>query len=110
MRPLGKTIAKYRKERNMSQPELAAALTQSGYPIKVGAVSAWETGNSQPSAGLFLELCRILDITDIYENFIGTNPNNPFDSLNDEGKEKALDYIRLLILSEEYKNRCLRNT
>lgn len=103
MKSLGKVIANHRKERNMSQPELAAALTQSGYPIKVGAISSWETGNSQPGAGLFLEVCRILEITDIYEQFIGANPNNLFESLNEEGKEKALDYIRLLVLSGEYK-------
>ena len=103
MKSLGKTIAKYRKEHNMSQPELADALTKRGYPIKVGAISTWETGNSQPSAGMFLELCNILGITDIYEEFIGSNPNNPFDCLNEEGKEKALDYIRLLLLSGEYQ-------
>ena len=103
MRSLGKTIAKYRKEHSMSQPDLAAALTKNGYPIKVGAISAWETGNSQPNAGQFLEVCRILEITDIYEKFIGANPNNPLASLNDEGREKALDYIRLLVMSGEYK-------
>lgn len=103
MKSLGKVIADHRKEHNMSQPDLAAALTKNGYPIKVGAISTWETGNSQPNASLFLEVCRVLEITDIYEQFIGQNPNDPFEALNDEGKEKALDYIRLLILSGEYK-------
>ena len=103
MRSLGKTIAKHRKERNMSQPELAAELTQRGDQIKAGAISTWETESSQPSAGMFLELCKILEITNIYEEFIGFNPNNPLDSLNEEGKEKALEYIRLLALSGEYK-------
>lgn len=103
MKSLGKTIAKYRKEHKMSQPDLAAELTKRGYPIKVGAVSAWETENSQPSAGLFLEVCKILEITEIYEEFIGSNPNNLFSELNATGKEKAIDYIRLLVLSGEYK-------
>ena len=103
MMSLGKTIAKYRKDHKMSQPELAAELTRRGYPIKVGAVSSWETENSQPSAGLFLEICKILGITEIYETFIGQNPNNLFTELNEEGKEKALDYIRLLVLSGEYQ-------
>lgn len=103
MKSLGKVIADHRKEHNMSQPELAAALTKNGYPIKVGAISTWETGNSQPNASLFLEVCKVLEITDIYEQFIGPNPNDLFGALNDEGKEKALDYIRLLILSGEYK-------
>lgn len=103
MKTLGKIIAKHRKERKMSQPDLAAALTQNGYPIKVGAVSAWENDNSQPSAGLFLEVCKILEITNIYEEFIGSNPDNPFDALNEVGKEKALEFIRLLVLSGEYK-------
>lgn len=103
MKSLGKTIAKYRKEHKMSQPELANELTRRGFPIKVGAVSAWETGNSQPGTRLFLEICKILGITEIYEEFIGENPNNLFAELNEEGKEKALDYIRLLVLSGEYR-------
>lgn len=103
METLGKIIAKCRKERNMSQADLAATLTKHGYPIKVGAISAWETDYSQPSAGHFLELCKILKITDIYEQFIGFNPNNPFELLNEEGKIKALEFIHLLTLSEEYK-------
>ena len=103
MDTLGKTIAKYRKERKMSQPDLAAELTNHGFPIKVSAISSWETGTTQPTAGMFLEVCKILDITDIYEDFIGENPKNLFSQLNEKGVEKVLDYIRLLILSDEYK-------
>lgn len=103
MDTLGKTIAKYRKERKMSQPDLAAELTKHGFPIKVSAISSWETGTTQPTAGMFLEVCKILDITDIYENFIGENPKNLFSQLNEKGVEKVLDYIRLLVLSGEYK-------
>lgn len=103
MKSFGQTLKSYRKAHKMSQPDLAAELTKRGYPIKVGAVSTWETGVSQPSAGLFLEICRILEITDIYEEFIGNNPNDLFARLNEEGKEKALDYIRLLAKSGEYQ-------
>ena len=78
MDTLGKTIAKYRKERKMSQPDLAAELTKHGFPIKVSAISSWETGTTQPTAGMFLEVCKILEITHIYEEFIGTNPKNLF--------------------------------
>ena len=59
MDTLGKTIAKYRKERKMSQPDLAAELTKHGFPIKVSAISSWETGTTQPTAGMFLEVCKM---------------------------------------------------
>ena len=103
MDTLGKTIAKYRKERKLSQPDLATELTRRGFPIKVSAISSWETGTTQPTAGMFLEVCKILEITDIYEEFIGENPKNLFSQLNEKGVEKVLDYIRLLVLSDEYK-------
>lgn len=103
MDTLGKTIAKYRKEHKMSQPDLAKELTDRGFPIKVSAISSWETGTTQPATGMFLEVCKILEITDIYEEFIGENPKNLFSQLNEKGVEKAMDYIRLLVLSGEYK-------
>ena len=103
MDALGKTIAKHRKEHKMSQPDLAKKLTEQGFPIKVSAISAWETGATQPTAGMFLKICEILEITDIYEEFIGINTKNLLSQLNEKGVEKALDYIRLLILSGEYK-------
>ncbi len=50
-----------------------------------------------------LLLCKLLGITDIYEEYYGVNPDNLLSELNTEGKEKAIDYIHLLIDSGKYK-------
>lgn len=103
MKNIGEVIALHRKNRKMSQIDIAAALEKYGIHIKNAAVSAWEKRNSVPSADTLLALCEILNINDIYTEFIGENPNDPFKDLNDEGIKKALDYIDLLKKSGEYQ-------
>ena len=66
-------------------------------------MSAWESGLSQPNSRQLLAICELLDIHDIYTEFIGKNPDNPFRNLNEEGVRKALDYISLLEKSGDYK-------
>lgn len=85
--------------------DIADSLKQYGFSLKKSAVSAWETGISQPNAEQFLALCKILEITDIYNTFIGGyNPTDPLAELNDMGRAKALDYIQLLVKSGDYQN------
>ena len=48
-------------------------------------------------------ICEILDIYDVYTEFIGKNPINPFRNLNEEGMQKVMDYIHLLEKSGDYK-------
>lgn len=55
---IGKFIAKCRKEKKLSQAQLAGKLN-----ITDRAVSKWETGKSMPDPSIMLELCGILDIT-----------------------------------------------
>ena len=54
---IGKFIAELRKEKNMTQQELANKLN-----ITDRAVSHWENGRSMPDAGIMLELCKALGI------------------------------------------------
>ena len=54
---IGKFIAELRKEKNMTQQELANKLN-----ITDRAISHWENGRSMPDAGIMLELCNALDI------------------------------------------------
>ena len=54
---VGKFIVKLRKEKNMTQQELANKLN-----ITDRAVSHWENGRSMPDAGIMLELCKILNV------------------------------------------------
>ena len=39
----------------------------------------------------------------MYEAYWGVNPTDPFSSLTDEGREKAMDYINLLHASGMYE-------
>jgi len=90
---LGTVIADYRKQNDMSQIDVANALEKYDIHIKNAAVSAWEKGNSTPDANQLLALCRLFNITDIYDAFIGPNPSNPLSGLNDAGRAKVLTYI-----------------
>lgn len=55
---IGKFIAACRKEKKLTQMQLAEKLN-----ITNRAVSKWETGKSCPDVSIMLELCNILEIT-----------------------------------------------
>lgn len=55
---IGKFIAKCRKEKKLTQAQLAEQLN-----ITDRAVSKWETGKNMPDSAIMLELCKILGIT-----------------------------------------------
>lgn len=104
-RTLGSILASYRKKKKLSQLELADELAKYGVNVSNAAISAWEKDSSVPNANQFLILCKLLGITDIYNEFIGFNPDDVLAKLNDEGKAKALEYISLLLLSEQFQKK-----
>lgn len=55
---IGRFIAEKRKERGLTQAQLAET-----FGITDRAVSKWETGRSLPDASIMLELCGLLGIT-----------------------------------------------
>ena len=101
---IGITLATYRKDKKISQIELADKLRNYGINVSNAAISAWENDKNTPSATQLFALCEILDITDIYTEFIGEHRNYPFAGLNEAGIEKAKEYIALLRGSDLYKN------
>lgn len=103
MNDLGKTIAKHRKEHKIKQSELALKLEYYDIFVKPNTVSAWESGLSIPNSKQLLAICEILNIYDIYTEFVNPNPINPFRNLNKTGVAKVMDYIHLLEKSGEYK-------
>ena len=60
----------------LKQARLSSGLTQKDVyeklNIKQSRFSSWETGSAEPEIRIFLELCRIYGIADIYEYFCGT--------------------------------------
>ena len=103
MRELGKIIAKNRKAHKMNQGELAKKPENYGIYVKQTSISAWESGATQPSARQLLAICEIFGIYDVYTEFIGKNPVNPFRNLNEEGVNKVMDYIHLLERTGDYR-------
>ena len=103
MKNIGEVIAQYRREKKLSQIDIADMLQAYDIHITNGAVSSWEKGNSIPGGETLMALCEILEISDIYTAFIGENPNDPFRNLNELGKKKAYEYITLLEQSREYE-------
>ena len=74
---LGKNIAKYRKERNLTQTRLADMLG-----VSFQAVSKWENGNSMPDILLLPKLAAVLNIS--CDILIGHYPavlSSPYDEL-----------------------------
>lgn len=103
MYSIGQIISNYRKRNGYSQPELAAALIKENINISYKTISSWEKGKSEPSVTTFLTLCKVLHIADVYEEYFGVNPGNALSQLNDEGKEKVMEYTDLLISSGKYE-------
>ena len=103
MKNLGKAIARYRKAAKMNQTVLAEELEKYDISVKQNAISQWESGVTQPSAKQLLAICEIFGIYDMYTEFIGSNPIDPFRNLNEEGVGKVMEYIHLLEKSGDYK-------
>ena len=83
---IGKFIAKVRKEKNMTQQELAKKLN-----ITDRAISHWENGRSMPDAGIMLELCKLLDIN---VNELLSAKKIIKESYNEQAEENLLEMRR----------------
>ena len=93
---IGKFIAKCRKDKNLTQEELADKLN-----ISNKAISKWETGRGMPDASIMLELCAYLGIT-VNELLSGEKLEEG------EYKEKANENI-INIVKESENNKKVKN-
>lgn len=92
---IGTFIAKCRKEKKLTQAQLAEKLN-----ITDRAVSKWETGKSMPDSSIMPELCEILGIT-VNELFSG-------EKINMENYEKKADE-NLIALKKKDENNISKN-
>ena len=58
---IGKYIAEKRKEKGMTQKQLAEKLNMSDK-----SVSKWERGICLPDAAVYMEICEILEIISVF--------------------------------------------
>ncbi len=98
---IGEVLCARRRELDMSQAELAEALSLRGLSVTNQAVSKWEKGATLPNARQLLALCQVLEIEDIRGEFTGGQAG-VFSGLNAEGRRRAQEYIQLLRDSGRY--------
>lgn len=83
---IGKFISECRKNKNMTQQELADKLS-----VSKNAVSKWERGLNLPDASLMPELCKILSIS-LNDLFSGEKiPDNKYKEIADNNLLSALE-------------------
>ena len=90
---IGKFISGCRKEKQLTQEQLAVQL---GVTSK--SISKWENGNCLPDASKYKSLCEILGIT-VNELFSG-------ERLSSETENEAKDYLVDLLASRIYDVDC----
>ena len=83
---IGKFIAKVRKEKNLTQLELAEKLG-----VSDRTVGNWERARNMPDLSLFKPLCEILDIS-LNELISGERIPNKNNDLIDDNIIKTIDY------------------
>ncbi len=93
---IGKFIAKCRKDKKLTQAQLAEKLN-----ITDRAVSKWETGKSMPDSSIMLELCQILGIS--------VNELLSAETVDRENYEKKADE-NLIALKRKDENHMTKNT
>ncbi len=100
---IGKKLTELRHAAGYSQQEAAALLSKHVSPITNRAVSKWETGVSLPDAEQFIWLCEIYGVADVITEFLGFGSDSPYSGLNRDGILMAKELIRLLRLSDRFK-------
>lgn len=92
---IGKFIAECRKNKNMTQAELAEKLN-----ITDRAISKWETGKGMPDSSIMIELCNELHIT---VNELLSGEEIEMDNYNKIAEENLLEFKKI----DETKNKML---
>lgn len=92
---VGRFIAECRKNKNMTQAELAEKLN-----ITDRAISKWETGKGMPDSSIMLKLCSELEIT---VNELLSGEKIEMDNYNKISEENLVELKKL----DEAKNRML---
>ncbi len=87
-------LAALRKQKKLSQIQVAEYLTQNGSPLTQKGISKWECGDTLPNAEQFLLLCRLYEIRDVLSVFF--EYTDEAQKLNDLGKDRLNEYAQLL--------------
>ncbi|MDO4620338.1 MAG: XRE family transcriptional regulator [Lachnospiraceae bacterium] len=100
----GRKLRTARREKKLSQTDLAKALERHNLHIVPTAVSKWELGESLPNLYTLFALCFILDIKEPLSFFTGieSEASGLHPNLNAAGMAKVQEYISDLAASGRY--------
>ena len=100
---IGNTLAELRRGKRFMQKDVAAKLSAYGFSVSSKTIYNWEKGLAQPSIPHFLALCDILGVDDVLWRFAGIH-RGPYSGLNQDGRQKAREFIDLLFHIEMYRD------
>lgn len=66
---IGKTLKECRASAKMSVKQISDLLTLKGYKASESTIYSWENGNSQPTPGALLTMCRAYGVDDVLSAF-----------------------------------------
>jgi len=90
---ISETLARLRKERKLTQPEVADYITRhTEKKCSAASVSSWENGVALPPVPQFLLLCELYEVWDIQETFRGVQYSG-LAELNALGQSRVTEYI-----------------
>ena len=101
----GQIISEKRSFLGLSQLQLSDILNRYGFETKSRTISKWENDANLPNVMQFFALCEALKITDINAAFGVAISERLFPRLDENGQEKAKDYMELLLQSGLYSQK-----
>lgn len=111
MKSYGDVLKELRLNNGYDQRYVFTALNEMGIETAQAQVSRWENNRNNPNLQQFLGLCRLYGIKEPYAVFekcdIQKDPDllrieKLLKTLNQEGRDKAEEYIQLLVDSRKY--------
>lgn len=91
---VGYTLKRFRNNAKTSVKQISDILTQQGFKASESTIYSWENGNSQPTPGALLAMCKEYGISDVLTAF-------GYDGYNEDGSIQL--NIKEVDLIEKYR-------
>lgn len=95
MNSIGSTLGAIRKDRGLTRKEVANKLSNLGIKISDKTLYGYESGRTTANADMFLALCKIYEVNDIFTTF-------GYDGYNEDGSLQL--NLHEIDMIEKYRN------